>query len=160
MGGTDTIGSTMDPAFLHHFDGSGFTRVQVGRFGVESIWRAGANLWMAVPGNIETINGELQQTTLRRYDGTMPGAEAVGIRGAVFGEEPISVWSLWGRNDHDLWAAGDDVIHFDGVEWAPVAGVPDAARSGDFRDTHVTGDAAAVWLSTAGPRFFRMPHAP
>jgi hypothetical protein len=77
---------------------------------------------------------------------------------------PVAGWtpgteisSLWGRAPSDIWAAGADVAHFDGVAWSRVADVPDAVRDPAHQgfESVVTGDATATWLVGPGPRFFR-----
>jgi hypothetical protein len=149
VGPSDTVGSTVPPAFLHQFDGSAWTHIPSGVFHPYALWQAGSVLWIAQPGNFGV--------TLRRYDGTT--AETVGVPVAGAGPGGPSLTSLWGRSATDLWSAGDDVAHFDGQQWSLVPGIPDAARDG-FAGTHVSGDGRAVWLSTPGPRFFRMPQTP
>jgi hypothetical protein len=66
------------------------------------------------------------------------------------------VASLWGRAADDVWAAGDDIAHWDGTKWSRNADASDSTRAPiNGGVTVVTGDAASVWLVTAGPRFFR-----
>jgi hypothetical protein len=70
---------------------------------------------------------------------------------------PANVASLWGRSPSDVWGAGEDVAHFDGSSWTRVTDAPAAARdaSSAHRDSVVTGDATATWLTGIGPTFFR-----
>jgi hypothetical protein len=158
-GGSDQVGNTMDPAFIHHFDGATWTKLGVGRFDVHALWRSGPSLWLAFPEQAVQVNGQWLPTTLSRFDGAPPitsvlvaGAPSVGS---------LSLTSLWGRAADDLWAAGEDVAHYDGQGWTLDADAPAAARSStDFENTIVTGDGETVWLATAGPRFFRKRAGP
>lgn len=154
-GGSDEVGSTMDPAPLHHFDGTNWSRVWVGQYDVLAMWRAGTAFWLAAPGQL--ANDGVQ--TLVRYDGSGP-ATAVPITGAN-NNGSIEFSRLWGRGGNDLWAAGNDLAHFDGTNWTLAADAPPAARvsSSILDNTFVTGDAAAVWIVTPGPRFFRKADA-
>jgi hypothetical protein len=90
---------------------------------------------------------------MRRFDGnTAPAVAMLGVDAA----NSIVMVSLWGRGADDVWAAGSDVAHFDGQNWALVSDAPAPARSSlDERNTFVTGDPGSVWLVTPGPRFFR-----
>jgi hypothetical protein len=158
-GSSDVVGNTMDPAFLHHWDGSAWTRFSPTIFGIPSIWRGGASLWLAAPGTTRTINGQDQSVTLFQHisDDTAP---PVLVEGAQAGES-LEIDTLWGRGANDLWGAGNNVAHFDGNRWAIVSDAPaPAVHSHNLEATFVTGDAHAVWLVAPGPRFFRNMTAP
>ncbi len=151
-GASDEVGNTMDQGFVHHFDGANWTHTAIGLGGVQTIWRAGAPLWLATPTQ-DIVNGQQIARTLRRFDGT--SAPTVAIAG-VAPTQALYLVTLFGRGASDVWASGADVAHFDGQSWSLVADVPSAARSSsDENNTYVTGDAGAVWLSTPGPHFFR-----
>jgi hypothetical protein len=148
-GASDQVGNTMDLSFMHHFDGTSWTHTAITLGEVEEIWRGGSVLWLANPAPMFTI---------QRFDGTRSMDEP------ILGVDPQNrpaLTSLFGRGTTDLWAAGDDVAHFDGQTWSLDPGVPAAARSVlDERNSYVTGDAGSVWLATPGPRFFRMVTGP
>ena len=148
-GSSDQVGNTMDASFLHHFDGASWTRTAITLGQVDAIWRGGAVLWLANPA---------PEFTMQRFDGA--AATGVPMLGSDPNNPPAMV-SLFGRGDSDIWAAGDDVAHFDGQNWSLVADAPAAARSSsDERNTYVAGDAVSVWLATPGPRFFRKVTGP
>jgi hypothetical protein len=150
---SDQIGSTMDPAFLHHFDGTTWTRVQVAIYGVLAMWHAGPTFWLAAPGQMAA------SASLVRYDGATT-ASTVAILGdsSDFRSE---VRRLWGRTASDVWAAGTNLVHFDGLTWSVVADAPPSAHvlTHDTTNTFITGDPRSVWIVTAGPRFFRRVEA-
>jgi len=85
------------------------------------------------------------------------------FRGAARGFVPIDGWldggaarSLWGRASDDIWAAGDDVAHWDGAKWSRSGDAPAGARALlNGGATLVTGDAGSTWLVARGPHFFR-----
>ena len=156
VGGSDEVGNTMDQAFVHHFDGAGWSRMPVGLGVVETIWRGGSILWLANP-TLDTVNGQTQVLTMRRFDGTT--APAVTMMG-VNPDHPVAMTSLFGRGPADVWAAGDDVAHFDGQSWSLVVDAPAGSRGADEHNTLVSGDAGSVWLATPGPRFFRKVAGP
>jgi hypothetical protein len=148
-GASDQVGNTMDLSFMHHFDGANWTHAAITLGEVEAIWRGGSVLWLANPAPM---------FTMQRFDGTT--AMDVPMLGSNPNNLPAMV-SLFGRGASDLWAAGNDVAHFDGQSWSLVAGAPAAARAmSDDHNTYVTGDAGAVWLATPGPRFFRRVAGP
>ena len=159
VGGSDVVSTTFDPAFLHHFDGTTWTHLQVWVFGVAAIARAGGPIWMAVPQLSTMVNGQDANVTLLRYQPGAADVEPVAIAGVPF--MPIvyhstQMTSLFARASDDVWAAGADVAHFDGQQWTLVPDVPDVTRTGNTDPgTYVTGDAHSVWLATGG-RFFRM----
>lgn len=151
-GGADQVGNTMESSIMNHFDGTNWTRTGLPALGqVYAIWRAGSVLWLANPsvGN-----------TLVRFDGT------AGVVAPILGVDPSntpSLTSLFGRGANDVWAAGDDVAHFDGQDWSLDPGVPALARNPtDENNTFVAGDAGAVWLVVSGPapHFFRLVTGP
>ena len=149
-GGADQVGNTMESSIIHHFDVANWTHTSLPALGlVDAIWRGGPVLWLANPS---------PGFTILRFDGT------AGTSTPILGSDPNNtpgLTSLFGRGASDLWAAGDDVAHFDGQSWSLDPGVPAAARSIlDERNTYVTGDAASVWLATPGPRFFRLVTGP
>ena len=151
-GGADQVGNTMESSIMNHFDGASWTHTALPALGqVYAIWRAGSVLWLANPsvGN-----------TLVSFDGT--AGTATPIAGVGPANSP-SLTSLFGRGANDVWAAGDDVAHFDGQDWSVDPGVPALARNPTHDDnTFVTGDAGAVWLVVSGPvpHFFRMVTGP
>jgi hypothetical protein len=149
-GGADQVGNTMESSIIHHFDVANWTHTSLPALGlVDAIWRGGPVLWLANPS---------PGFTILRFDGT------AGTSTPILGSDPNNtpgLTSLFGRGASDLWAAGDDVAHFDGQSWSLDPGVPAAARSVlDERNTYVTGDAGSLWLATPGPRFFRLVTGP
>ena len=156
-GGSDVQGSTMDPAFVHHFDGAAWTPFGVATYHVYSVWRSGSILWLATPGNLATDNGTTVQRTLRAFSGAQaPTVPIAGFDPAA----PVSITRLWGRSAQDVWGAGDNLVHYDGSSWSVVADAPAPVRSNDFTGAFVGGDPAATWVVTSGARFFRRPVAP
>jgi hypothetical protein len=145
-GPSDQVGNTMDVSAFHHFDGASWTHTFVTVGSIYALWRGGAVLWMAGP----SINGQ----TLFSFDGTT--VTPATISGYDPTQRSLFLTSLFGHGANDLWAAGEDVAHFDGQSWALVPDAPAATRnSDDFGNTLVTGDAGSVWLVTPGPHFFR-----
>jgi hypothetical protein len=75
------------------------------------------------------------------------------------------VYSVWGRADDDVWAAGRIeswpetrplLLHYDGAQWTEVRDAPSAGNG----NVLVTGDARSLWLVTDDSRFFRfLPRA-
>src|SRR5262252_2590735 len=156
-GGSDEIGNTMDLGFVHHFDGTNWTHTSIGLSQVEAIWRGGSVLWLANPTQA-IINGQQMTATMRAFDGT--NAPAVTMIG-MDPNNPPAMNSLFGRGASDIWAAGDDVAHFDGQNWSLASDAPAAAHStNDEHNTHVGGDAGSIWLATPGPHFFRKVTGP
>jgi len=151
-GSTDYIGDTMDPALLVRFDGTTWSARPAGRWTVDAIWGDGeGGVWLALPGIVDNLDGSWKPYTLRHDD----GVHAMTVPIGDWPEHSV-VHSLWGRARNDVWAAGDDVAHFDGRSWSRVAGVPAAVVStGNSGQTLVTGDEGSVWLVANGPRFFR-----
>jgi hypothetical protein len=140
--------STQAPAELFHFDGQSWTIHNVGFFEVEALWPAGGadTFWLTVPASAP------DPLPLKRF------AAGVATVQVIDGwSQGSSATSLWGRGPNDIWAAGEDVAHFDGTSWSRAADAPDAARDRSvFRlQSVVTGDANATWLTGVGPRFFR-----
>jgi hypothetical protein len=144
-------GPIYNPALLMHFDGSSFVTQPFGLWNVFALWSdGGGGVWAAVPNNVR------DNANLTIYH----GAVADSSRGFV----PIAAWpevaaarSLWGRAADDIWAAGEDVAHWDGAKWSRSNDVPDAARAPlNGGATIVTGDAGSIWLVARGPRFFRL----
>jgi hypothetical protein len=157
VGSSAQVGNTMSDGFVHHFDGASWTHTGVGVYSIYAIWRGGAVLWLAQPTR-ELVNGQGQFLTLRAFDGT--SAPAVEITGVDPAQNAVSLTNLFGRGANDVWAAGQDVAHFDGQSWSLVTDAPAAARNADATATFVTGDAGAIWLATPGPRFFRKATSP
>jgi hypothetical protein len=160
VGSIDQVGNTMEPGGTHHFDGTTWTHVSVGVFAVFGIWRGGSVLWLAQP-TLADVNGRTESLTLRAFDGT-PNAPAFEIAGVDPTMRSVAMTSLFGRGAGDIWAAGDDVAHFDGQGWSLAQDAPAAAHpaNSDLRNTVVTGDAGSIWLATPGPRFFRKATGP
>ena len=147
------VGNTMSPGAVHHFNGTSWTHTGATAVGsINAIWRGGAVLWLAQPSE--------DGLTLRSFDGT--SATAAQIAGVDPTQRSVDMTSLFGHGGTDLWAAGDDVAHFDGQGWSLAADAPASARStiNLSTNTFVTGDAGSVWLVTPGPRFFRKVTAP
>jgi len=140
----------MDPAVLHHFDGTGWNLFGVGTYTAFALWHVGTTFWVAAPGQA------LGQKSLVRYDGTLP-ATAVAVTGGPMDGSSLQFERLWGRGPSDLYAAGTDLVHFDGTDWTVVADAPPPAHGSRsaYNNTFVSGDPAAVWIVTIGPRFFR-----
>ncbi len=160
IGPSDQVGNTMDFAFLHQFDGSGWTHTGLGVDPtVYAIWRAGSVLWLA-HSTRALINGQSVAPNMQSFDGT--SVTGVVIPAVDPTEPPPTLSSLFGHGDSDLWAAGNDVAHFDGQSWSLVSDAPAAAHAAvdEPTNTFVTGDAGSVWLVTPGPRFFRKVTSP
>jgi hypothetical protein len=140
----------MDPAHVRHFDGSSWTAFGAGVYDIFDLWRSGSTLWLA--GGLQFTG-----TLIPFVAGSSTPAQPVTIQGGSTNE--VALTSLWGRTDSDLWAAGNDVAHFDGTSWTLETDVPAATHStaSDWMNTFVGGDPAATWLVTPGPRFFRRP---
>jgi hypothetical protein len=158
VGPSKQIGNTMSFGFVHEFDAGNWTHTGVGVFSIYAIWRGGSVLWLAQPSR-DLINGQGVVVPLRAFDGTnAPGVQVAGVDPTQF----LPLYSsLWGRGANDVWAAGEDVAHFDGQGWSTVPDAPTAARNeSDINNTFVTGDAGSVWLVTAGPHFFRKVTGP
>jgi hypothetical protein len=151
-GASHQVGNTMSPGIVNHFDGASWTHIPTAVGGVDAIWRGGAVLWLAQPSE--------DALTLRAFDGTT--TTPVPIAGVDVTQHPVSLTNLFGRGANDLWAAGEDVAHFDGQGWSLVTDAPGPAHSTTRLETNtfVTGDAAATWLVTPGPRFFRKVTSP
>jgi len=151
VGPSEQIGNTMSRGFVHHFDGAGWTHTAAAVGAIDAIWRGGAVLWLAQPSEDEM--------TIRAFDGAT--ATAAPIAG-VDPSHPVFLTNLFGRGANDMWAAGADVAQFDGQAWSLVADAPAPAHSttGLETNTFVTGDSAATWLVTPGPRFFRQVTRP
>jgi hypothetical protein len=158
VGFSKMIGNTMGFGFVHHFDGSAWTHIGPGLGNIYAIWRGGAVLWLAQP-TIAVNPGETFHTVLRAFDGTdAPGVHLAGVDPT---QNLPTLSSLFGRGANDVWAAGEDVAHFDGEGWSLVSDAPAAARDeSDATHSLVTGDAGSVWLVTPGPRFFRKATGP
>jgi hypothetical protein len=148
-GGSDQVGNTMDPASLYHsVDGLAWSIHTVGAFNVNALWPVGAGdaFWLAMPPD------SVEPLSIRRFD-----ADTVTVPPVAGWSPSLEVKSLWGRAPNDVWAAGEDIAHFDGSAWSRVTGAPDAVRDlrGVHADSVVTGDANATWLVGVGPHFFR-----
>ncbi|MES1165326.1 MAG: hypothetical protein ABUR63_06205, partial [Verrucomicrobiota bacterium] len=153
VGIAEQVGNTMSEGAVSHFDGASWTQTHNTAVGtIDAIWRGGAVLWLAQPSEDEL--------TLRAFDGTM--ATAAQIAGVDITQNRVFLTNLFGRGANDLWAAGEDVAHFDGEGWSLVTDAPAPAHSttGLETNTFVTGDASATWLVTPGPRFFRKAVSP
>lgn len=153
VGGAEVIGSTVPPASAYHFDGTSWTTYRVGNFDAYAIWPAAApeQFWVAVATGV-------QPNPLTLLDGNaspISAATSISIAGWPAAREIVS---LWGRSSSDVWAAGEDVAHYDGTAWAEVPGTPDTVT--DLNQTGhtysiVTGDATSTWLVGRGPTFYR-----
>jgi hypothetical protein len=159
VGPSDQVGNTMDFGFAHHFDGASWTHTSIGLGSIYAIWRAGAVLWLAEPTRA-LFNGQALEVSLRAFDGTdAPGVQIAGVDPS----QPYPIMtSLFGRGASDVWAAGEDVAHFDGQGWSLVSDAPAPARNAVnmLSNTFVTGDAGSIWLVTPGPHFFRKVTTP
>ena len=69
VGPSDQVGNTMDFGFVHHFDGTSWTRTGVGVGGVYAIWRGGTVLWLA-ESTLANVNGQTAVLSLRAFDGS------------------------------------------------------------------------------------------
>lgn len=129
------------------FDGTSWSIHTVGVFDVY----AAGQFWVAVPTSAVDPN------PISFFDGT--AATPVTIAGWQL---PTEITSLWGRSADDVWGAGEDVAHDDGMAWTRASGTPDAACDVDHTHSEslVTGDATATWLVGRGPTFFRRAAAP
>jgi len=150
-GGSDAIGDTMPPASLYHFDGQTWSIHTFGAYGVNAMWPTGTTagtFWVGMPPDA------VQPLSIREFTGTGTNVTVPAVAGWTPGTE---VTSLWGRAAGDIWAAGEDIAHFDGSSWSRVADAPAATR--DTTHVHansvVTGDASSTWLIGVGPQFFR-----
>jgi hypothetical protein len=153
-GGSDQVGSTMDPSFIYHYDGSDWS-IHGGpnRYSVPSIWPAGdGRLWVAAPESYlapAADGGTTGPVALDLFDGqTMRPVEPIGLA------ERTWLYSLWGAGPDDIWAAGDALVHWDGRAWRVVDDAP--ATIHDDGKAMVTGEPSATWVITPGPRFFRL----
>ena len=157
VGSSAQVGNTMSDGYVHHFDGANWTHIGVGVYPIYAIWRGGTVLWLAQPTRDVARPGEF--LTLRAFDGS--NAPTVEITGVDAINNSVSLTNLFGRGANDVWAAGQDVAHFDGQSWSLATDAPAPARSGsDSNNTFVTGDPGSVWLVTPGPRFFRKATSP
>jgi len=75
-------------------------------------------------------------------------------------DKRLTVASIWGRADDDVWAAGSysswpdnlpALFHYDGCQWTELEHAPTTGKAYVL----VTGDAYATWAVTDQPRFFR-----
>jgi len=156
---TSSTGSTMPPVFLFHYDGSALTDdpVYLWIAPISSMWGAdGAGFWIAHPGFFELTADGYRIPALRRHDGQ--GTTDVFIDGTEDPDHSIRLTSVWGAAADDVWAAGSGgfpeegtLAHFDGRCWRLVSNGPAASRH-----DQVSGAASTVWLTSAGPRFFRL----
>jgi hypothetical protein len=154
-GGSDEVGSTVDPASLYHFDGQTWSIHNVGAFDVNALWPVGTDhaFWLAMPPDT------VEPLAIREF----PGDNVVITPGFIV--PPVAGWmpgiqatSMWGRASSDIWVAGQDIAHFDGASWSVVADAPAAVRDVNDafpKESVVIGDASATWLVGVGPRFFR-----
>jgi hypothetical protein len=156
-GTTDAIGSTQDPPFIERFVDGALVGYSPGFFltPVLSVWpTSDGGYWFAEPGFYRPGGGgQIILVPLRHYDGstTVDGVAQIGT------DDPLTVRSIWGRGDDDLWAAGGydrsgraAAFHYDGVTWTEAADAPPAVNYG-----LVTGDAQWTWLVTDDGRFLR-----
>ena len=145
-------GPIYNPALLMHFDGTTFTKVPFGLWNVFGLWGdGGGGVWAAAPNNI------VGNASLTIFHGAAIGGSAGGFVPIDDGwPEGGEVHALWGRGADDVWAAGDDVAHWDGATWSRSADAPAGARAPQNGGaTLVTGDAGSTWLVARGPHFFR-----
>lgn len=157
-GGSDQVGSTMDPAFLHRFDGASWTSTTVAIYGVTSIWPFDDSIWFTAPGNFgdPDADGFFEPISIFRYDNSRP---PLAFAAAGVAEQPqMNFSSLWARSATDIWASGQDVARFNGYGWSAVPGLPEGAAGINRNPVFVTGDSQSVWLVAPGPRFFRKAH--
>jgi hypothetical protein len=152
VGETDQVGNTMSPGAIHHFDGASWTHTFSAVGNIAAVWGGGNVLWLAQPSE--------DDLTMRAFNGTT--ATPVQIAGVDPTQRLLFLSNMFGRGPSDIWAAGEDVAHFDGQGWSLVSDVPPSAHgTTDFPvNTFVTGDAASTWLVTPGPRFFRKVTGP
>jgi hypothetical protein len=156
-GTTDGIGSTQDPPFIERVVDAALVGYSPGFFltPVLSVWpTSDGGYWFAEPGFYRAGGGgQSILVPLRHYDGsaTIDGVAQTG------NDDPLTVRSIWGRGDDDLWAAGGydrsgraAAFHYDGVTWTEVLDAPPATN---YR--LVTGDAQWTWLVTDDGRFLR-----
>src|SRR6185295_6797553 len=92
-GSADQVGNTMEPGFVHHFDGANWTHTPVGVFAIFAIWRGGSVLWLAQP-TLADVNGQTESLTMRAFDGT--NAPAVQIAGVDPTQRSVAMTSLFG----------------------------------------------------------------
>lgn len=158
-GGSDQVGSTMDPAYLHRFDGTTWSSTVVARYGVTSIWPVDGSLWYTAPGNFGDPDGDgfFEPVSLFRYD-VATGSSVSFVAAGVPEERQIDFSTLWAPSATEIWASGQDVARFDGYEWSAVSDLPEAARGTSRNPVFVTGDPESIWLVAPGPRFFRKAH--
>lgn len=85
--------------------------------------------------------------TIMVTSGTLPDG------GLAWSTQPsntlIDLRDVWGRNDHDVYAVGEDlVLHWNGVSWSPLD-LPITgsfrAVAGDSTTIYVAGDGGALW---------------
>jgi hypothetical protein len=146
-GPTYFTGSTMNGGSIVHYDGTAWTFSTGVGFPKHpaAFWGTGAELWAAIDGG--NVSGSSGAALLHRVNGAWTDGKV-----DVLSWQAEALASVWGRAPNDVWAAGADVVHWDGSAFALVDDAPDAVR---HMNALVTGDAGSVWLVGPGPRFFR-----
>ena len=96
----------MDPALIAGFADGALTRAGVGLWPspVKAAWPTfGGGFWFAEPGFKRADGSQNVLVPLRHHDGdtTVDGITQTGAE-----VDPLAIWSLWGRADDDVWAAG------------------------------------------------------
>ncbi len=163
VSGTTDTSSTMDPAFVARYvDGElVYEPVRLYLSPPESAWvTSDGGFWYAVVGYhyFDAAMGQVVQTSLCHY---APDSWVAAFT-ETFADAPYKeVYSVWGRADDDVWAAGRIaswpetrplLLHYEGSQWTEVRDAPSAGSS----NVLVTGDARTVWLVSDDPRFFRL----
>jgi hypothetical protein len=151
-GPTYFIGSTMNGGSVLHYDGTAWKWAAGAGFPKwpAALWGTAGEVWIAIDGG--NVSGAKQATLLHHVNDAWTSGVVDVLPWRAEG-----LHSVWGRGPNDVWAAGADVVHWDGSAFALVDDAPEAVR---HMNALVTGDANSVWLVGPGPRFFRRPLLP
>jgi len=146
-GSLDSEGTTMPPGVYFHYDGQAWA-VHGTVYPKEPSAFSGlpeGEIWMAIAGG--STSGQPGASLRHFAQGTWSDMIVPGL---PFESEDFA--SVWARAPDDVWAAGADVVHWDGSAAAIATDAP-----ADLRHAYalVTGDAGSVWLVGAG-RFYRL----
>jgi hypothetical protein len=156
-GTTDTPGNTMDPAFTQHDTGGSWLREDLGLYlsEVDCAWpTSDGGFWYGA--DMREYPGHYVFASLRHWDGH---GYVDGIT-KTSDDKRLTIASIWGRADADVWAAGSysswpdnlpALFHYDGSQWTELNHAPTTGKAYVL----VTGDAYATWAVTDQPRFFR-----
>ena len=159
---TTDSSSTMDPAFVARYVDGDLVYEPVGLYlsPPESAWvTSDGGFWYAVVDYrlFDAVTGHETRTSLCHY---APDGFVTAFTETVADAPYKELYSVWGRADDDVWAAGRInswpetrplLLHYDGAQWTEVRNAPSAGNG----NVLVTGDARSLWLVSDNPRFFR-----